>query len=178
MEVKPLGLALAASRDVPPAERLAIGTVIEHRERDLRPDDWAMTMIDALAYLGDLLSYYQDRVADEAYLEATYDRDEDVVRIRLLADLRPVLFIVADEQHAYVITVGEATEESTVRFGEGKRGQRPPRGLEDVAARYGRGTGRTGNLELCGLRLREPLFVLAISHPGSRTRCSCSSVGA
>lgn len=40
-----------------------------------KEDDLALALVELLGYLGETLSYYQDRVANEAYLETARQRD-------------------------------------------------------------------------------------------------------
>jgi hypothetical protein len=166
--VKCLRVALAASPGVTPAQRLSIAA-FEIPDSSSRPgSDSGIALLELLAYLGDTMSFHQDQVANEAYLET-----EDGVRIRLQASRRPALCLVADDQRAYVVTVGAETGDSTVRFGDGVVGEQPPSGLENVTATYRRGAGDTGNLELTGLGLQKPFVVIVVGNPRASARHFC-----
>jgi hypothetical protein len=42
--------------------------VSTHKKKENQPADIGIVLVESLAYVGDLLSYYQDRVATEGYL--------------------------------------------------------------------------------------------------------------
>jgi hypothetical protein len=177
VDVKRLCVALAASPGVTPAERLSIAAFVIPNAHGSRPArttrparDSGIALLELLAYVADALSFYQDRVADEAYLET---EDAGVVGIRLHASRRPALCLVADDQLAYVLTVGAETGDTTVRFGDGVAGELPSSDLENVTATYRRGVGNTGNLELSGLSLQKPFVVTVLGNPSMSARCSC-----
>ena len=106
-----------------------------------------------------------DKLADEEFIETSYDRGPDILRAQFRVDLRPVVCVVLDPHDVYLATVGGETGDSCVRFGDGSRGERPPAGFEQVAATYRRGDGAGdggGALELVGLGLDEPVWLIAL----------------
>lgn len=50
--------------------------------------DYGMAVIDMWAYLGDILTFYQERIANEAFLRTAVQRDS-VMRLAALLDYRP-----------------------------------------------------------------------------------------
>lgn len=52
------------------------------------PGDFGITLIELFAYLGDILSYYGDRIANEAFLATAVQRSS-VIRLASLIDYRP-----------------------------------------------------------------------------------------
>ena len=177
MDLKRLSLALATTANIARREVFAIGSLVTRTDDPQVGPDVALSLIEALAYLGDVLSAEQDQVADEDFLETSYDSEDDVVRIRLLNDLRPVVFVVVDDERAFVVVIGSEAGDATVRFGNGEHGERPPAGLEDVIATYRHGAGRVGSVKLRGLHLGKPFAVIAIGDPGTRARrMNCSIV--
>jgi hypothetical protein len=164
---KRLGVAFAASPGLVPRQRLSIAAFEILGAQCSRPastrqpaSDPGIALLELLAYVGDALSFYQDQVANEAYLET-----EDRVRVRLDGSRRPALCVIADDRRAYLVTVSAETGESTVRFGDGVAGELPPSGLDNVIATYRRGDGDTGNLELTGLGLQKPFVVIVVGNP-------------
>jgi hypothetical protein len=136
--------------------------------------DFLQSLIETLAYAADVLAADLDRLADEAFIETSYDRGQDVLRAQFRTDLRPVVCVVLDPDKAYLATVGGQAGDSCVRFGDGSRGAPPPAGFEHVAATYRRGDG-AGALELVGLGLGEPIWLIALSrgHPPLFCRVGC-----
>jgi hypothetical protein len=164
MDLTCLGVALAATANVPRTEVLGIGTLTASVDDPQSTPDLGLSLIEMLAYIGDVLSAEQDQIADEAFLETSRESEEDLVRIRFLNELLPAVFVAVGGQRAFVVVIGSQTGDSTVRFGDGETGTRPPTGLEDVSASYRQGGGKAGCLELRGLRLGSRCAVIAISH--------------
>jgi hypothetical protein len=137
--------------------------------------DLALSLIEVLAYVADVLQADLDEIADEAYLQTSYNREEDVVRVQFRTDLRPVVCVVFDPDNAYVAAVGGQAGDLTVSFGDSAHGERPPEGFEKIGAEYRQGYGG-GTLELGGLGLGDPIWLIAVSRPhgtlASRVRCS------
>jgi hypothetical protein len=126
--------------------------------------DYLQSLIEALAYAADVLEADLDKLAAEAFIETSYDRGQDILSAQFGADLRPVVCVVLDPHNVYVATVGAQTGDSCVRFGDGSRGERPPAGFEQVAATYRDGDGDgDGALEVVGLGLGEPIWLIAVS---------------
>jgi hypothetical protein len=140
------------------ADQLAIGVAGPF-------EDLGVALVDLLAYAGEVLSEYQDEVADEAYLETDWNEDSRTLHIRLRRGHRPGLCLIADRRRVYVVLVGPNTGEARVVFGDGVVGKRP-RGAGEVAAHYRRGAGGTGSLTLSGLRLRRPFVALMTGGQG------------
>ena len=126
--------------------------------------DFLQSLIEALAYAADVLEADLDQLADEAFIETSYDRGPDILRAQFRVDLRPVVCVVLDPHDVYLATVGGETGDSCVHFGDGSQGERPPAGFEQVAATYRDGDGDGGGaLELVGLGLDEPVWLIALS---------------
>jgi hypothetical protein len=170
MPLTALGVDLAAVADLPRTEALAIGAVTARVDASQSVADVGLSLIETLAYVGDVLSAEQDHQADEGFLETSRASDEDLVRIRFPTEVLPAVFVAIGDDRAFVVVVGTKTGDSTVRFGDGDAGARPPMGLERVAATYRHGGGHKRSLELHGLRLGRRWAVVAISHrtPGAR----------
>jgi hypothetical protein len=143
--------------------------------------DFLQSLIDALAYAADVLTVELDEVADEEYIATSYDRGLDILLVDFLVDLRPVVCVVLDPDNVYLVTVGDQTGDSCVRFGDGSHGARPPDGFEKVAATYRHGDGDGGALELVGLGLGEPVWLIAVRRNDRplfcRVRCRDSGAG-
>ncbi|MBN3929942.1 putative baseplate assembly protein [Streptomyces verrucosisporus] len=84
------------------------------------PDDPAITLLDAWAVLGDLLTFHSERIADEGYLR-TADDHRSLVRLGRLVGYRPRPGIAADTHLAYTV-------------------DRDPRSREDVPVLIPRGS--------------------------------------
>lgn len=124
--------------------------------------DYLRSLIDAFAYAAEVLDADLDEIFDEAFIETAYDRGQDILRAQFSADLQPVVCVVIDPGNVYVATVGGQTGDSSVRFGDGSHGERPPAGFEHVGAVYRDGEGG-GALELVGLALGEPIWLIAVT---------------
>jgi hypothetical protein len=137
----------------------------------------ALSLLEAFAYIGDVLSSEQEQVADEAFLETAHRDDGSVIVMRFPNDLRPSVIVIADDAHVFIVVIGSEAGDSTVRFGDGEHGGRPPAGLEHVTGTYRHGGGEVGEVELRELPLRRPFRVIAAHHPGTqRPRVTCSVV--
>ena len=51
---------------------------------DRNPADFGMLMVDLFAYMGDVILYYQDRLANETFLETALERSSIVEHLRLI----------------------------------------------------------------------------------------------
>jgi hypothetical protein len=72
------------------------------------PDDYAITLIDAFAAMGDVLSFYSERIANEMYLRTATDRDSLLRLLRLIGyRLRPGL--AAEALLAFTLDAGAET---------------------------------------------------------------------
>jgi len=63
-------------------------------------DDLGQAIVDALAYLGDLIAEFQDRIADEAYLGSGRQRPDRVDRPRAAAVDGSVVITMRDAASA------------------------------------------------------------------------------
>ncbi len=64
---------------------------------DQSDNDPGVVLVDLMAYLGDILLYYQDRIANESYLETAVERRSIVNLLRLIGyELRPQQPATAD----------------------------------------------------------------------------------
>ena len=152
-----LAVALARAGD----SQLAVGGVTAPAPGS--GSDYLQSLIEAFAYAADVLDADLDKVADEEFIETAYDRGQGILRVSFCADLRPVVCVVLDPGNVYVATVGGQTGDSCVRFGDGSTGERPPAGFEQIGATYRRGDGeRGGALELVGLGLGDPIWLIAV----------------
>ncbi len=173
---KLVAVALARAAQAGRDRQLAVGGVTA---RGSGPgSDPLLSLIETLAYAADVLQVELDEIADEAFIETSYDRDKDVVCIHFRADLRPVVCVLLDPDNVYLAAVGGQTGDSHVRFGDGADGQRPPDGFENIGAAYRHGQGG-GTLELGGLGLGEPIWLIALSrrHRALVSRVQCSKTG-
>jgi hypothetical protein len=125
---------------------------LPRRERPRAPDnlDPGVTLIELLAWLGDVLSAYEDRVADEAALGT--QRRLGYLKYHVLSDADLVVTVdgalwrligagsdrTADDR-TYVAET-DADGVTTIRFSDGETGAVPPAGSE-VTATYRKGNG-------------------------------------
>jgi hypothetical protein len=173
MDLTRLGFAWAATGDPP---RFAIASLLARSDTTDSERDGVLPLIDALAYLADVLAGEQDGVAGEGFIDSSFG-DGGALRIRFSEVLVPVAFLVVDDGHAFVIAIGADAGDSTIRFGDDEEGRRPPAGLDGVSACYGRGAGGLGNVELRAPGLVTPFALIAMSHPHARGRSvTCSLV--
>lgn len=64
---------------------------------DHSPNDLGVTLLELVAYMGDMLFYYQDRIANESYLESAVERNSVIKLLRLIGyELRPPTAASAD----------------------------------------------------------------------------------
>jgi hypothetical protein len=170
MDLTALAVDLAASTDLARTESLAIGAVTGRLDAPESAPDAGLSLIETLAYIGDVLSAEQDQLADEDFLEMSRANDEDLIRIRLRTEILPAVLVAVGDERAFLVVIGAETGDSTVRFGDGEPGTRPPTGLEDVSATYRHGGGHEACLELRELRLGRRCAVVAVSHRARRTQ--------
>lgn len=139
------------------ADRPRLDDLVQRARTDLR--DWTdrtdsdpgIALLELLAYLGELLSSYADRIADEAQLDTgrsprpgRQDRlaiEVDGHRWHPVADLADS---DADDRH-YAVS-SRADGASVVEFGDGVHGRRPPPG-SSIGVRY-RHAGRYSSVLL------------------------------
>jgi hypothetical protein len=153
------GVAWARSAHASASEQFSIGGLVFG---DQTSADGVIGLIETLAYIGDVLSSEQHRVAAEGILATRYDEERDVLHIDLRADARPIVCVVIDDCRAFVVSVGADAGQASVSFGDGSEGRRPPSGFENVTARYRNGDGDRGRVEVSGLRLGRAFAVVAL----------------
>ena len=123
--------------------------------------DPGIALVELLAFVGDSLTDYQSRLADEAYLPTRS-------RLAVTVDALPWREVGALESagpadHVYVVNRGDDGSAS-LRFGDGQHGQRPSAGAQ-VAATYRTGAG--GNRATVTIRWpAEPPLALEV-HAGA-----------
>jgi hypothetical protein len=67
-----------------------------------RDDDYGVTLLDMWAYLADILTFYQERIANEAYLRTALQRDS-IIRLSDLLGYRLAPGVAAKTYLAYVL---------------------------------------------------------------------------
>lgn len=81
---------------------------------DQSPNDLGMVLLELFAYLGDHLFYYQDRIANESYLETAVERRSVLHLLRLIGyELRPPQPASAD----LILRFTEDTTAATIATG-------------------------------------------------------------
>jgi hypothetical protein len=78
------------------AARYRYGSGASGNADDARASDFAVVLIELLAEMGDVLSFYQDQVASEAYLETSRER-------RSLRDASDLRSAIADSHGAFEV---------------------------------------------------------------------------
>jgi uncharacterized phage protein gp47/JayE len=64
---------------------------------DHSPNDLGVVLLELFAYMGDMLFYYQDRIANESYLETAVERRSVINLLRLIGyELRPPMPATAE----------------------------------------------------------------------------------
>lgn len=71
--------------------------------------DYGVALIDMWAYLGDILTFYQERIANEAFLRTAVHR-ESVMRLAALLDYRPSPGAAATTYVAFFLDKGKTLE--------------------------------------------------------------------
>ncbi len=123
--------------------------------------DPGIALVELLAFVGDSLTDYQSRLADEAYLPTRS-------RLAVTVDALPWREVAALESagpadHVYVVNRSDDGS-ARLRFGDGQHGQRPSAGAQ-VAATYRTGAG--GNRATVTIRWpAEPPLALEV-HAGA-----------
>lgn len=70
-------------------------------------DDYGIALLDMWAYLGDILTFYQERLANEAYLNTAVMR-EDVLRLAALLGYKPANGVAASAYLAFTVQKGKS----------------------------------------------------------------------
>src|SRR5215813_5458099 len=95
---------------------------------DSDTQDPGVLLVDLFAFVGDLLSQYEERLADDAYV-GTAGRPRIAITVGGLP-WREVASLEGSGPDDAVYVVGRQDDGSaTVRFGDGQHGRRPPPGL-------------------------------------------------
>jgi hypothetical protein len=94
---------------------------------DQSPNDFGVLLVDLFAYLGDILLYYQDRIAAESYLATAVERRSVINLLRLIGyELRPprpasadlTLLFKHDASGTITLTTGGAFETTAKATGK------------------------------------------------------------
>ena len=122
-------------------ERLVSRAREELREwTDANQHDPGVAIVELLAYVGDMISAYQDRIANDAYL-GTDRRRRSSIRVDVDGERWRAVPSLADsgpDDHHFVVKTGDDGA-TAIEFGDGEHGRRPPDGSE-IGVRY-----RSGN---------------------------------
>jgi hypothetical protein len=123
-------------------DRLVSRARAELREwTDSNQHDPGVALVGLLAFVGDMLSAYQDRIANEAYLGKTGRRrgsirvDVDGERWRAV----PGLSASGPDDHDFMLTKQDDGA-TVIQFGDGEHGRRPSAG-SGIRVRYRSGNG-------------------------------------
>jgi hypothetical protein len=155
---------VATSPGAPASERLSIALLVPAHPTETHSPDIGMTLVELFAYVADVLTYYQDRAASEAYLDTA--RDRNTVRIRV-PGARPAGCLIANNRSAYLILVGPSTHAAEVGFAVSTLRGRLPKSSAKVSVTYGETDADGGYLIIRGLDLHEPFAVIVIMDPRS-----------
>lgn len=66
-------IARLSSRDYPALARLTTRLQPERADRLVVPEDWTLGLLDAFAVLADVITFYQERIANEAFLRTAVE---------------------------------------------------------------------------------------------------------
>jgi hypothetical protein len=67
-------LARLSTRDFPGLARLTTRPQPQRADRSFVPEDWTLGMLDAFATLADVITFYSERIANEAFLRTAVER--------------------------------------------------------------------------------------------------------
>ena len=101
--------------------------------------DPGVMLVDLLAFVGDLLSQYEERLVDDAYL-GTSGRARIAITVGGLPWREVASLQDAGPDDAVYVVSRQDDGSATVGFGDGRHGRRPPRGAR-VSAAYRQGAG-------------------------------------
>jgi len=110
---------------------------------DANQHDPGVALVELLAYVGDMLGAYQDRIANEAYL-GTGRRRRSSIRVDVDGERWRAVPSLADsgpDDHHFVLTTRDDGS-AIVQFGDGEHGLTPSGG-GDIRVRYRSGNGYT-----------------------------------
>lgn len=110
-----------ANRPGLPAIRYRLGTYSSFREAMIQAvardsllrswtarsdDDYGIALLDMWAYIGDILTFYQERIANESFLRTAILR-ESIIRIAAILDYRPDPGVAATSYLAFTLEKGK-----------------------------------------------------------------------
>ena len=102
---------------------------------DRSPADVGMLLVDLFAYVGDVLSYYQDRIASEAFLDTAVERRSVMHLLRLIGyELAPPVAATAELELVFNAPAPRAPTDRA-HPGAGQRSRSPSRRPARPAAR-------------------------------------------
>jgi len=132
----------------PAGRKEELDRLIERARAELREwtdstqHDPGVAIVELLAYVGDMISAYQDRIADEGYLGTPGRRraglrvDVDGERWQEVSSL-----VESGPDDAHVVVTTQDDGATVIQFGDGEHGRRPSTG-SDIQVRYRSGLGR------------------------------------
>lgn len=106
---------------------------------DSDTQDPGVMLADLFAFVGDLLSQYEERLADHAYV-GTAGRARIAITVGGLPWREVASLQDAGPDDAVYVVSRQADGSAIVRFGDGRHGRRPPTGAR-VSAAYRQGAG-------------------------------------
>src|SRR5215475_64256 len=106
---------------------------------DSNTRDPGVMLVDLFAFVGDLLSQHEERLADNAYL-GTSGRARIAITVGGLPWREVASLQGAGPDDAVYVVTRQDDGSATVRFGDGQTGRRPPTG-DRVSAAYRQGAG-------------------------------------
>jgi len=95
---------------------------------DQSPADFGMLMVDLFAYMGDIVLYYQDRIANQSFLQTAIERRSVLNSLRLIGyDLAPPVTSSVELTLFFKPPAQGAATIMTVRRARNSRRHRPAR---------------------------------------------------
>jgi len=134
---------------------------------DADSQDPGVTLVDLFAFVGDLLSQYEERLADDAYV-GTAGRPRIAITVGGLLWREVASLEGSGPDDAVYVVDRQDDGSATVRFGDGRHGRRPPTGTR-VSAAYRQGAGN-GHAVASVLWPPEPPLALEVHAVGHRMR--------
>jgi hypothetical protein len=131
----------------PAARREELDRLIERARAELR--DWAdstehdlgVALIELLAYVGDMIAAYQDRIADEGYL-GTPGHRRSGIRVEVDGERWQEVssFLDSKPEDGHFVVTTQEDGADVVQFGDGEHGRKLSTG-SDIRVRYRSGHG-------------------------------------
>ncbi len=85
---------------------------------DRSPSDLGVLLVDLFAYMGDIVLYYQDRIANESFLETATERRSILYLLRLIGyELQPPVAASADLTLTFTVPPLNASSLVTIPYG-------------------------------------------------------------